>query len=388
MSHSSETAAEAVVKVAAEHAGSVDRDSRFPIEAITALKGHRLLVPGRSVTGDALLGASSTCVALGRACASSGLIYAMHLGQLACLSAMSATSRWHADFLDQVVADQLLLGSVTSEVGVGGDVRTSSCSLQTTDDRFELHKAAPTASYAMYADALLVTARRTAASASSDQVLVVVPRDMLELSETRRWDTLGMRGTCSGGYQLRARGALAQVSPLAFGELAEQVMLPVSHVLWGSVWLGIAASAVECARGFLAGKARSAVGGTLSGYTISAALRLERAAAGLRTMEARLQAAIESTSRQQASLAAGQGSSLAFLVSINGLKITLSELALSIVSQCMQVCGTEGYSNSSSFSLGRQLRDIQSAPLMVNNDRIATNNAQLALIQKTLAAVA
>ena len=387
MNHGLAPALGAIAKTAAEHAGAVDRDSRFPTETISALKKHRLLVPGRCVSGPALIEASTVSMALGRACASSGLIYAMHLGQLACLSAMSATSAWHADFLDLVLANQLLLGSVTSEVGVGGDVRTSSCSLRIVDDRFELHKAAPTASYAMYADALLVTARRSAASASSDQVLVVVLRDKLEISETRRWDTLGMRGTCSGAYQLCARGDLAQVSALPFGELAEQVMLPVSHVLWGSVWLGVAAGAVECARSFLAGRARNAAGGILSGYTVTSALRLERAAAALRTMEARLQAAIDATCRQQVALADGQASSLAFLVSINGLKITLSELALSIVSQCMQVCGTEGYSNSSAFSLARQLRDIQSAPLMVNNDRIATNNAQLALVQKALAAV-
>ena len=387
MSRDFAPALDAVAKIAAEHARSVDRESRFPIETISALRNYRLLVPG-CVSEHALVEATTVSIALGRACASSGLIYAMHLGQLACLSAMSATSPWHAEFLDQVVADQLLLGSVTSEAGVGGDVRTSSCSIRTIDDHFELHKAAPMASYAMFADALLVTARRGPTSASSDQVLVVVLRDKLEISETRRWDTLGMRGTCSGAYQLCARGGLDQVSALPFGELAEQVMLPVSHVLWGSVWLGIAAGSVECARAFLAGRARLAAGGALSGYTVSSALRLERAAAALRTMEARLQAAVSATCRQQAALAAGQPSSLAFLVSINGLKITLSELALSIVSQCMQVCGTEGYSNTSAFSLARQLRDVQSAPLMVNNDRIATNNAHLALVQKALAAVA
>ena len=376
-----------VAKVAATHADAVDQEGRFPQEALAALKDHRLLVPHRDLKGPALLEASSICVGLGRVCASSGLIYAMHLIQVACLSAMAADSKWHTDFLSRVHSDQLLLGSVTSEAGVGGDIRSSSCSLQVADDIFELHKAAPTASYAMYADALIITARRDAASASSDQVLVVVPRDMLELSETRRWNTLGMRGTCSGGYQLRARGSIAQVSVLPFSELAEEVMLPVSHVLWGSVWLGIAASAVECARGFLVGKARSAIGGAISGYTMSSALRLERAAAALRTMEARLHQAIEAISQQQADVAAGRASSLAFLVSVNGLKITLSEMALSIVSQCMQVCGTEGYSNTSQFSLGRQLRDIQSAPLMVNNDRIAMNNAQLALVQKTLAVV-
>ena len=104
-------------------------------------------------------------------------------------------------------------------------------------------------------------------------------------------------------------------------------------------------------------------------------------------MEARLQAAIEATARQQADVAEGRGPTLSFLVCINGLKITLSDLAVSIVSQSMRICGTEGYRNDGPYSLGRQLRDVHSAPLMVNNDRIATNNAHLALVQKTLASV-
>ncbi len=174
---------------------------------------------------------------------------------------------------------------------------------------------------------------------------------------------------------------------MSFSDLAEQVMVPVSHVLWGSVWLGIAAGSVERARAFLAGKARSSVGASLSPYVSTAALRLERAAADLRTMEDRLLASVDSMSRQQVSIAEGKRSSLAFLVASNGLKITLSDLAVSIVSQCMQICGTDGYRNDGPYSLGRQFRDVHSAPLMINNDRIATNNAHLALIQKTLASV-
>ncbi len=263
----------------------------------------------------------------------------------------------------------------------------SSCSLQIGDERFELVKDAPTASYASYADALLVTARRSNDAASSDQVLVVVPRDALDVGETRRWNTLGMRGTCSGGYKLHASGGIDQVCPMSFSELAEQVMVPMSHVLWGSVWLGIAAGSVERARAFLAGKARSAVGASLPPYVSTAALRLERAAADLRTMEERLLASVGSMSRQQTDIAEGKGSALAFLVASNGLKITLSDLAVSIVSQCMRICGTEGYRNDGPYSLARQFRDVHSAPLMINNDRIATNNAQLALVQKTLASV-
>ena len=50
--------AEKVAAVAAEHAAAVDRDSRFPAEAIAAARAERLM-------GVAV----SRCYALGRACA-------------------------------------------------------------------------------------------------------------------------------------------------------------------------------------------------------------------------------------------------------------------------------------------------------------------------------
>ena len=380
-----------VARVAAHYAGDVDVEGRFPHEAILALKSAGLLGLVLCKSGDdqreLLLKASSVCCALGQACGSSALIYAMHLSQLACLGAASHGSPWHAEFLMKAVDEQLLIGSVTSEVGVGGDIRTSSCSLQITGEHFELVKEAPTASYASEADVLLVTARRDVNATSSDQVLVVVPRSALDIGQTRRWNTMGMRGTCSGGYKLRAHGNLEQVCPISFSHIAEHVMVPVSHIVWGSVWLGIAATSVERARAFLAAKARSSAGAQLPPYVNTSALRLERAAADLRTMEARLLASIDAMLRHQTETSEGKGNALAFLVGMNGLKITLSDLAVSIVSECLRICGTEGFRNDGPYSLARQFRDVQSAPLMVNNDRIATNNAHLALVQKTLAAV-
>jgi len=41
-----------------------------------------------------------------------------------------------------------------------------------------------------------------------------------------------------------------------------------------------------------------------------------------------------------------------------------------------------GYRNDSPYSLGRLLRDAQGAALMVNNDRIIANNAQLLLVHR------
>jgi acyl-CoA dehydrogenase len=380
-----------VVTTAARHAEEVDRDGRFPSEAIEALKESRLMgliLPRIGASpSEALKAACSACCAIGRVCSSTGLIYAMHLSQVACLAAAARSSAWHAAFLEAVDDQQLLLASITSEAGVGGDIRTSSCALEISGSRFQLQKEAPTASYAVHADALLITARRCASAAPSDQVLVIAPRGTYVVREARRWDTLGMRGTCSGGYSLDASGHADQVCPGSFSDMAEQVMVPMSHVLWGSVWLGIAAMAVERARSFLASKARGAIAANLPIPATGAMLRLERAAADLRTMEARLCSTIEQICRQLDGTLASNPASISERVAINGLKITLSDMAVSIVQECLRVCGTEGYRNDSQFALGRQLRDVLSAPLMVSNDRIAATNSQLALVQKTLSTV-
>ena len=63
--------------------------------------------------------------------------------------------------------------------------------------------------------------------------------------------TAGMRGTCSCSYTLTAFADPGQVLREDVGTLSAATMLPVSHVLWASVWLGIAASALSIARDFV-----------------------------------------------------------------------------------------------------------------------------------------
>ena len=46
----------------------------------------------------------------------------------------------------------------------------------------------------------------------------------------------------------------------------------------------------------------------------------------------------------------------------------------------LQACGLSGYRNDGDFSVTRHLRDILSAPIMINNDRILANAAMAALL--------
>jgi acyl-CoA dehydrogenase len=63
-------------------------------------------------------------------------------------------------------------------------------------------------------------------------------------------------------------------------------------------------------------------------------------------------------------------SSVDFQSSINLLKVEASELAVATVMHAMRACGLSGYRNDTDVSIGRHLRDVLSAPIMINNDRI------------------
>ena len=116
----------------------------------------------------------------------------------------------------------------TTETGIGGDVRSSSCAVEQHGTTFRLEKDTPVISYGAYSDVVLVTARRTPDSPPNDQVLVVVPTTPSTLEQRSSWDTLGFRGTCSNGFLLRAVGHVDQILTDPYGEISSATMSPAT----------------------------------------------------------------------------------------------------------------------------------------------------------------
>ncbi len=168
------------------------------------------------------------------------MVYAMHQIQVACVLEHGMGSPWHEGLLSRVAGEQLLLASATSEEAIGGALRNSGCAVNAEGERFHLLKMAPTISYGAHADGILITARRSADAAPSDQVLVCALKADYTLQSLNTWDTLGMRGTSSNGFRLEAAGDVAQILPVPFGQIADETMTPVSHIVWSALWLGIA----------------------------------------------------------------------------------------------------------------------------------------------------
>ena len=360
-------------------AGSVDTEARFPTEAFDALRQARLLsalVPKQyGGMGCTMRQIADMCEILGRECASTAMIVAMHQIQVACVVRHSRGSAWGDAYMTELVDRQLLLASATSEVRIGGDVRSSLCAVVRTDATFTLRKQAPVISYGDQADDILVTARRHEDSPPSDQVMVVARKASTTLERTAEWTALGFRGTCSCGNVLSTSGSVDHILPEGYDEISGRTMLPVSHILWSSLWLGIATDAVNRARLFVRDAARKKPGTLPPG-----AVRLAQVVALLQSMRAGVEQAKDAFEAIYDDAEALSG--LGFALQMNSLKIQSSELIVQVVAQALAVCGIYGYKTDTKYSVERHLRDAYGAGIMINNDRILGASASMLLVHR------
>jgi acyl-CoA dehydrogenase len=152
-------------------------------------------------------------------------------------------------------------------------------------------------------------------------------------------------------------------------------MVPVSHLLWAHIWLGIATDAFDRARAFVRAAARRA-----PGQDVPAAVKLSHVMTQVSMMRAEVHSAMEQWNEAESDRE--KLSTMAFALRVNNLKLAASEQAPRICQQAMGVCGIVGFKNDTPFSVGRHLRDSMSASLMVANERIHQTNAGLLMIAK------
>jgi acyl-CoA dehydrogenase len=366
-----------VAAAASKEAEDVDRAARFPQKAIDAARTERLLgvqIP-KAFGGDgaSIFDITDMCYALGRACSSTAMIFAMHQTKVACLVRHGTGSAYHETLMRRVASEQMLLASSTTEGQNGGNIRFSSAAVERTGAEISLVRNATVISYGAEADGIITIARRGNDAAGSDQVLLAITKDDYTLERSVEWETLGMRGTCSAGFELKFKGSSEQIFPEGYDKIHAQTMTPVAHLCWSSVWAGIAAAAVERAQAFIRKAARGAGGQMPPGAAHFNAARMT-----LAKLRAIITANLDTYTAHEHDERAL--SSLEFQSSINLLKVEASELAVETVMSAMRACGLAGYRNDGEFSVGRLLRDVLSSPIMINNDRILSNIASASLM--------
>jgi acyl-CoA dehydrogenase len=209
-----------------------------------------------------------------------------------------------------------------------------------------------------------------------DQMLILRERDTYTLEQKSVWNALGYRGTASHGLVDTANVPLDAIVPTPYATIAEETMVPVSHLLWASVWLGIAKEAVRRARTVVREDARRQLnGGIAMGST-----RLSELVAHVHAMRASVRDAVRNyTTHLENRDVLG---TMTVGIAINNLKISASESVVDIVQQAIHVAGVSGYRLDGPLSLGRALRDSLGAIVMINNDRILAANAGLLLASR------
>src|SRR6202048_5190752 len=367
----------AVATAAAAEAEAVDRDARFPQKAIDAARQQQLsgvqIPQAFGGDGASISDLTEMCYTLGRTCASTAMIFAMHQTKVACLVRHGSGSDWHEQLMRRVASEKMPLASSTTEGQNGGNIRFSTAAVEHAGSEISLVRNATVISYGAQADGIVTIARRANDAAGSDPVLLAITKDNYTLEPSLAWETLGMRGTCSAGFELKFKGSAEQIFPEAYDKIHAQTMTPVAHLCWSSVWAGIAAASVERAQNFIRKAARGA-GGQMppaAAHFTTAKMTLTKLRAVI-TASLDTYAAFEHDERALASLD--------FQSQINLLKVEASELAVATVMAAMRACGLSGYRNDGDFSVGRHLRDVLSAPIMINNDRILTNIATASLM--------
>ncbi len=369
-------------EIAAANADSVDREARFPQETVDALRELGALsafVPSELGGGGLPFETiAEAAFELGRRCSASGMVFAMHQIQVATLVRHLEAGSFFERYLADLASSQRLIASVTSEIGTGGDLGRSIAAVTPAEAGcVSFEKGAPTVSYGAYADDLLTTLRRGPDAEPGDQVLVLTGRDQHTLEPMGAWDPLGMRGTCSPGFTVRATFPTEQVLATPFPRVAIESMVPVTHLLWSHVWLGIATEAFDRARAFVRGQARQR-----PGEMPPTAARLSKLMGSVAMLRSEVRSELESFLAASETPDREALGTMAQQLRVNNLKITASEQTPRICLEALEITGIVGYRNDTPFSIGRLLRDSLSGPLMIANERIHQTNAGLLLVAK------
>jgi acyl-CoA dehydrogenase len=380
VNESTESYASIAARIGAEVSGpaaeDVDVNARFPHESVAAFRETGLLsamVPtelgGRGARPSEIAAAVR---AIAAHCCSSALVLAMHSMEISNLSRHGTTEPLR-ELQREVLADQLLFANANSEVGAGGDVGRSICALERVDGRLTLTKEALAISYGEYADMVVATARRTVDSEPGDQVQVIMRRP--ELEPRSDWDALGLRGTCSRAFVLRADVDEDLIYPVPFSLIGAAGGLQAQLLFLSSVWVGVADAAAAQAHTYV-----RAAGRKDPSTTPPSALRLSELSGGLNQSRALL----ESVGRAVDAADAENIDDPALLSSLRTLKISTSRIGVDVARGALEICGIAAYQRGTKFTIERLLRDAHGGLVMVSNDRYLWANADILRARKQM----
>jgi alkylation response protein AidB-like acyl-CoA dehydrogenase len=345
-------------QAAAPAAAAVDREARWPREAMGALGEAGLLglcVPqSAGGHGEGLLSLALVTEELAKSCASTSMCYGMHCVAAAVLSAKATPSQAER-YLRPIARGAHVTSLALSEPGTGVHFYVPATTFAAASADYVLNGRKSFVTSGGEADSYVVSA----VAAGTDQdpgtfSCFILDRDAPGLGWLAPWDGLGMRGNSSRSATLRD---VRVPGGNLLGRQGDQiwyvfeVVAPYFIVAMSGTYLGIAARALEIAIDHLQGRVHTH---TDSALADSPALVHDLA---------RAWTAVE-RARQLLYAAARLGDAGAAEASrhLFAAKIEVADVAVRVTNDALNLAGGQGY--QSNAELGRLLRDARAGPVM------------------------
>ncbi len=344
-------------EVLARHADNVDRRGRWPEESVAALGAAGLLgLTAPAACGGAGEGPRTFAAvtrALAEGCASTAMVYLMHVCATQALAAAAAFPR-REEVLGAVAAGRHLSTLAFSETGSRSHFWAPVSQAVVEGDRHRLSADKSFVTSAGRADSYVVSTRSATAQGPLDSTLYFVPADAPGLQVGPAWDGLGLRGNCSAPLRL---DAVAVPGAYRLSDEGGGLARMMEAVL---PWFQLGAAAVSV------GIARAAVAGARQHLLAARLDHLGQPLAALPTQRARLGQMQVAVDVQQAFLdhAAGlmERPGPATLLTLLECKAAAGDAALQVTDQAMRACG--GAAIGRRRRVERHFRDARAASVM------------------------
>jgi alkylation response protein AidB-like acyl-CoA dehydrogenase len=354
-----QTIIDTVREIADQHIGPnadrVDTEGAFPEESIEALGREGFL--GLTVSsefggmGQGVRVASAVLDEVAQRCASTGMVYLMHLCGVACYSAVPDKT---ADHLRAAARGDHLSTLAWSERGSRSHfwAPVSEAASQNGHVRISAEKSWVTS--ASYANGYVASTRRPGAENFDDTTLYLILREDEGLDVAGPWTALGLRGNASAPMRLEEVTVAEDRELSAPGKGFETmlgVVLPVFQLGNAAIGVGIAEAATQITQRHITGNRFEHQNSRL---------------ADLPNLRARLAQMRIETDRARAHLAgvidAVEHPGPETMLLVLEAKAAASETAIQVTDLGMRTCGGAAFSKH--LGLERYFRDARAAVVM------------------------
>lgn len=339
----------------APNAARVDEEAAFPQEAIDALARNGYLglaiAPEYGGMGQGLRVTCAVLDQIAQRCASTAMVYLMHLCGVACYAAVPERM---AEYLRAAAAGEHLSTLAWSERGSRSHFWAPVSQAVRRDGAVTISADKSWVTSAGHANGYVVSTRWSEGTAPTETMLYLLLRDDPGLRVAGEWSGMGMRGNASAPMQIEGATATADRALSDAGQGFQTmlgVVLPVFQLGVAAICTGIAEAAVQATRRHLVASRFEHLGSSL---------------ADLPNLRARLAQMRIETDRSRAHLVsvidAVESPRLETTLLVLEVKAAASETALEVTDLGMRTCGGAAFSKH--LGLERNFRDARAPVVM------------------------